>query len=54
MTNGAEPAERNGQEDVTDYALDGWGRTIRLCAIRLSAAIPPALSIVVIWLCSRH
>jgi len=54
MTYVTAPGEQTEQEDVTDCALEGWGPTIRVCAIRLSAAIPPALTTLVIWLCSRR
>jgi hypothetical protein len=54
MSNLDGPADQTEQEDITDYALEKWGRTIKLCAIRISAAIPAAVSGVVIWLCSRR
>ncbi len=54
MSNVAVPPEEADQQDVTSYALEGWGRTVRLCVIRLTEAIPPALGPVVIWLCLRH
>lgn len=25
------------------YAIDGWGRTLRLCTILIVTAVPPAL-----------
>lgn len=46
---GAEP----GSQDVTGYALTGWGRTARLCAIRLTEAIP-ALATLAVMLAMRR
>ncbi len=52
MTNVAAPG---GPDDpnVTGYAVRGWGRTARLCAIRLSGAVPGAV-ILAGWLILRR
>ena len=39
--------------DVTGYAVRGWGRTARLCAIRLAEAVPAVVPVVV-WLILRR
>jgi len=39
--------------DVTTYAVRDWGRTARLCAIRLAEAVPAVLPVVV-WLILRR
>lgn len=45
-------ASETEDQDLTSYALGGWGRTARLCAIRLTEAIPALTT--VILLCIRH
>jgi hypothetical protein len=32
-----------GRWHVIDSALDGWGRTLRLCLILLVASVPPSV-----------
>jgi hypothetical protein len=54
MTNVPAPANEPEEEDASSDALSGWNRTLQLCVIRLSEAVPPALTTVVIWLCSRR
>ncbi len=52
MTNVAAPG---GPEDadVTHYAVRGWGRTARLCVIRLAEAVPVVV-LLVVWLILRR
>jgi hypothetical protein len=45
------PSEEADDQDVTGYAIEAWGRTIRLCAIRLAEAVP---TLAVALLCVRH
>jgi len=37
--------------DETCYALRSWGRTARLCLLRLTEQVP---SVVIIWLTTRR
>lgn len=41
------------EPDVTAYAVHDWGRTARLCAIRMAEAVPAALPVVVWWILRR-
>ncbi len=52
MTNVAAP-DGPDDLDVTRYAVRGWGRTARLCAIRLAEAVPAAV-LLVVWLILRR
>jgi hypothetical protein len=52
MTNVAS-ASRPEEPDVTSYAVTGWGRTARLCAIRLAEAAPAFVPLMV-WLSLRR
>jgi hypothetical protein len=45
---GGEPED----QDVTGYALARWDRTARLCAIRLTEAVPAVVPLV--WLILRR
>jgi hypothetical protein len=54
MSNLAHPAGQAEEQDATAYALGGWGRTARLCAIRLAGSAPAPIAAFVIWLCSRR
>ena len=40
VTPGGEPQDQDQGQDVTGYALARWDRTARLCAIRLTEAVP--------------
>jgi hypothetical protein len=40
MTTKVTPGCELKDQDVTSYALTRWDRTARLCAIRLSEALP--------------
>ncbi len=46
------PGDEAEDQDVIGYALAGWDRTARLCAIRLAEAVPTVLSL--IWLILRR
>ena len=52
MTNVAAPGEPE-DSDVTGYAVRTWGRTARLCAIRLAEAVPVVTPLAV-WLILRR
>jgi hypothetical protein len=47
------PAGEPDDQGVTGYALAGWDRTARLCAIRLAQAVASGLP-VMIWLLLRR
>jgi hypothetical protein len=40
MTTKVTPGRELEDQDVTSYALSRWDRTARLCAIRLTEALP--------------
>ena len=48
VTPGVEPED----QDVTGYALARWDRTARLCAIRLTEAVPAFAPL--LWLILRR
>jgi hypothetical protein len=54
MSNVPHEADQAEEQDPTTYALGGWGRTARLCAIRLAESVPGPATALVMWLWSRH
>jgi hypothetical protein len=54
VTPGSDAEDAEDQDDVTDYALARWDRTLRLCAIRLSGSLPAFASPLVWWLVVRR
>jgi hypothetical protein len=49
---GPEPGPEPEEQDVTGYALAGWDRTARLCAIRLSESLPAFAPL--LWVLLHH
>jgi len=52
LTVAPDPEHEAEEQDVTSYALAGWDRTARLCAIWLSEAIPAFAPL--LWMILRH
>jgi hypothetical protein len=48
------PPEESEDLDIATYAIDRWGRTARLCAIRLAEGIATPLGALLLWMCSRR
>jgi hypothetical protein len=46
------PPDVADDQDITGYAIEGWGRTVRLCAIRLTEAIPTLATLALLY--ARH
>jgi len=53
MSMNVAPARDAEECDVIGYALDGWGRTARLCAIQICRAVPAVFTWVA-WLVMRR
>ena len=47
------PIDQKRPEDVTDYAVARWDRTLRLCAIRATEAVPAFVPLIW-WLVLRR
>lgn len=46
------PGRELEEPDVISYALAGWDRTARLCAIRLSESLPAVAPL--LWVLLHH
>ncbi len=52
MLTNVTPGDESEDQDITGYALARWDRTARLCAIRLTEAVPAFAPLV--WLILRR
>ncbi len=50
MTLKVTPGDEPEDQDVTSYALTRWDRTARLCAIRLTEALPALTPLIWIFM----